>query len=125
MATKNPLQIQEMVMEKNSHGNQPLSLFESNINILYKIHENSGKILQIRENYQYEFILKIIIGLTMSSILNVIIIIIVTKKFYLNHKIIKNITLENTHLQLDLLEDKNSDNSTNRNSFQTVIDIRR
>ena len=123
MATKNPLQIQEMVMEKKFHGNQPLSLFEFKINILNRIHENPGKILQIKENSQHEFILKIILGLTVLLILNFIIIIIVTRKLYLNHKIIKNITLENTPLQLYLLEDENLDNSTNRNSFQTVINI--
>ena len=117
MTTKNPLHIQEMVMEKKFHGIQPLSLFEFKINILNKIHENSEKILQIKENYQHEFILKIIIGLTVSFILNFIIIIIVTTKLYLNHKIMKNITLGSTHLQLDLSEDENLDNSTSRNSF--------
>ena len=70
MATKNPLQIQEMVMEKKFYGNQPLWLFESKINTLNGIHENSRKILQIRENYQYECILKIIIALTVLLISN-------------------------------------------------------
>ena len=121
VANKNPLQLEKFITKRKFHGNMPLSHFEFKISILDKINENLGKIIKTKENCYYEYILKLIIGLIVTLLLTFLIVIIITVKLYRYYLIIKNITLENTHLQLDSLNEETTENLRKSNSIQTVI----
>ena len=101
----------------------PLSLFEFEMSIPYQINENFEKISQNEENYHYNHIFKLIIGLTVILSLTILIIITITIKLYQYSLIIKNITLETTHLHLDSLNEETTEDLKKSNSIQTVIFI--
>ena len=103
ISIKNLSQLEKFIGKNKSLENMPLSLLEFEISIAHQINENFKEILQNKENYYYDYIFKLIIGLTITLSLTILIIIIITKKLYQYYLIIKNITLENTHLNLDSL----------------------
>ena len=123
-ANQKPSKLQEIIEIKKQEGNIPLLLFEHEVSTIERVNEKLNEILESKENCYYEYIFKLITTLIIALLLTFLVILIIIIKLCYYYRIIRSLSLENTHINLNSLNDEKMEKSMTRTySTQTAIFI--